>query len=95
MAGSSNVRYLSTDSNKVDEPFKVQEAETVNIPPPPTEKVSSCEDCRFIYWKFILYVCCMRYCIPLDPYVFNCHFEISYLCWVETDLLARIFVEKL
>ncbi|PQM34682.1 uncharacterized protein Pyn_35874 [Prunus yedoensis var. nudiflora] len=29
----------STDSSKVDEPFKVEEAETVNIPPPPTEKL--------------------------------------------------------
>ncbi|CAB4265939.1 unnamed protein product [Prunus armeniaca] len=34
-----NGRYLSTDSGKVDEPFKVEEAETVNIPPPPTEKL--------------------------------------------------------
>ncbi|ONI33006.1 hypothetical protein PRUPE_1G399300 [Prunus persica] len=34
-----NGRYLSTDSSKVDEPFKVEEAETVNIPPPPTEKL--------------------------------------------------------
>jgi hypothetical protein len=39
MAVSSNGRYLSTDSNKVDEPFKVEEAETLNVPPPPTEKV--------------------------------------------------------
>ncbi|XP_021903200.1 uncharacterized protein At1g32220, chloroplastic isoform X2 [Carica papaya] len=28
---SGNSRYLSTDSNKVDEPFKVQEAGTVNV----------------------------------------------------------------
>ncbi|CAN6682503.1 unnamed protein product [Malus baccata var. baccata] len=34
-----NGRYLTTDSNKVDEPFKVEEAETVNIPPPPTDKL--------------------------------------------------------
>ena len=37
-----NVRLLSTDSsdpNKVDEPFKVEEAETVQAPPPPSEKV--------------------------------------------------------
>ncbi|KAM1841982.1 hypothetical protein ACFX13_016738 [Malus domestica] len=33
-----NGRYPTTDSNKVDEPFKVEEAETVNIPPPPTDK---------------------------------------------------------
>ncbi|KAE9603678.1 hypothetical protein Lal_00001876 [Lupinus albus] len=39
MAMSKNVRNLSTDSNKVDEPFKVEEAETVNVPPPPTEKL--------------------------------------------------------
>ncbi|XP_010541546.1 PREDICTED: uncharacterized protein At1g32220, chloroplastic [Tarenaya hassleriana] len=36
---SSCRRYLSTDSNKVDEPFKVEEAETVHVPPPPTEKL--------------------------------------------------------
>ena len=39
IAASRNGRYLSTDSNKVDEPFKVEEAETVNVPPPSTEKV--------------------------------------------------------
>ncbi|KAG2400372.1 uncharacterized protein HKW66_Vig0097740 [Vigna angularis] len=32
-------RNLCTDSNKVDEPFKTEEAETVNVPPPPTEKL--------------------------------------------------------
>ncbi|KAL8101787.1 uncharacterized protein At1g32220, chloroplastic [Apium graveolens] len=36
---SSNGRFLSTTSNKVDEPFKVAEAETVNVPPPPSEKL--------------------------------------------------------
>lgn len=30
---------MSTDSSKVDEPFKVEEAETVDVPPPPTEKL--------------------------------------------------------
>lgn len=39
IAASRNGRYLSTDSNKVDEPFKVEEAETVNVPPPSTEKL--------------------------------------------------------
>lgn len=39
MDAPRNGRYLSTDSSKVDEPFKVEEAETVNIPPPPTEKL--------------------------------------------------------
>ncbi|OIV97710.1 hypothetical protein TanjilG_12467 [Lupinus angustifolius] len=39
MAMSKSVRNLSTDSNKVDEPFKVEEAETVNVPPPPTERL--------------------------------------------------------
>lgn len=39
MRVSNSERYLSTESNKVDEPFKVEEAETVNVPPPPTEKV--------------------------------------------------------
>ncbi|KAF2313055.1 hypothetical protein GH714_008932 [Hevea brasiliensis] len=39
IAASRNGRYLSTDSSKVDEPFKVEEAETVDIPPPPTEKL--------------------------------------------------------
>lgn len=38
-AASRNWRFLSTDSNKVDEPFKVEEAETVNDPPPQSEKV--------------------------------------------------------
>ncbi|XP_019227572.1 PREDICTED: uncharacterized protein At1g32220, chloroplastic-like [Nicotiana attenuata] len=54
VASSRNVRLLSTESNKTDEPFKVEEAmesnkrddsfnveeaETVNMPPPPTEKL--------------------------------------------------------
>ncbi|XP_057957493.1 uncharacterized protein At1g32220, chloroplastic isoform X2 [Malania oleifera] len=41
MVASRNERFLCTDSNKIDEPFKaeVQEAETVDIPPPPTEKL--------------------------------------------------------
>ncbi|ONK68999.1 uncharacterized protein A4U43_C05F18220 [Asparagus officinalis] len=38
-AGGKSGRLLSTESNKVDEPFKVQEAETVNMPPPPSEKL--------------------------------------------------------
>ncbi|XP_024958762.1 uncharacterized protein At1g32220, chloroplastic [Cynara cardunculus var. scolymus] len=32
-------RYLSTESNKIDEPLKVEEAEPVNAPPPPAEKL--------------------------------------------------------
>ncbi|KAK1372397.1 Catalytic/ coenzyme binding protein [Heracleum sosnowskyi] len=36
---SRNGRFLSTTSNKVDEPLKVEEAETVNVPPPPSEKL--------------------------------------------------------
>ncbi|GMQ02699.1 hypothetical protein CsSME_00048806 [Camellia sinensis var. sinensis] len=39
MAVARNERFLSTDSTKVDEPFKVEEGETVNSPPPPSEKV--------------------------------------------------------
>ncbi|KAK4349531.1 hypothetical protein RND71_032286 [Anisodus tanguticus] len=39
VASSRNVRFLATESNKIDEPFKVEEAETVNTPPPPTEKL--------------------------------------------------------
>ncbi|KAH9798642.1 NAD(P)-bd dom domain-containing protein [Citrus sinensis] len=39
ITASGNGRYLSTDSNKVDEPLKVEEAETVNVPPPPSEKL--------------------------------------------------------
>ncbi|XP_022131798.1 uncharacterized protein At1g32220, chloroplastic [Momordica charantia] len=39
MAASRGGRPFSTDSNKVDEPFKVEEAETINVPPPPTEKL--------------------------------------------------------
>lgn len=36
---SGSGRFLSTESNKVDEPFKIEEAETVNVPPPPRDKV--------------------------------------------------------
>ncbi|GMH07997.1 hypothetical protein Nepgr_009837 [Nepenthes gracilis] len=36
---SRNARFLSTDPNNIDEPLKVEEAETLNVPPPPTEKV--------------------------------------------------------
>ncbi|KAK9065663.1 hypothetical protein SSX86_015064 [Deinandra increscens subsp. villosa] len=32
-------RYLSTESNKIDEPLKVEEAETVHTPPPLVEKL--------------------------------------------------------
>ncbi|CAH1427349.1 unnamed protein product [Lactuca virosa] len=32
-------RYLSTESNKIDEPLKVEDAETINTPPPASEKV--------------------------------------------------------
>ncbi|KAF8019808.1 hypothetical protein BT93_G0485 [Corymbia citriodora subsp. variegata] len=39
MSSSTSWRHLSSESNKVDEPFKVEEAETVNTPPPPTEKL--------------------------------------------------------
>lgn len=39
MAASKNGRLLSTGPTKVEEPFKVDEAETVEVPPPPTEKV--------------------------------------------------------
>ncbi|XP_062024411.1 uncharacterized protein At1g32220, chloroplastic [Rosa rugosa] len=39
MTAPKNGRYLSGESNKVDEPFKVEEAETIQGPPPPTEKL--------------------------------------------------------
>ncbi|OMO90638.1 hypothetical protein COLO4_19002 [Corchorus olitorius] len=39
VGGSKNRRFLSTESNKVDEPFKVEEAETVHVPPPPSDKL--------------------------------------------------------
>ncbi|THG22209.1 uncharacterized protein At1g32220, chloroplastic-like isoform X1 [Camellia sinensis] len=39
MAVARNWRFLSTDSTKVDEPFKIEEGETVNSPPPPSEKL--------------------------------------------------------
>ncbi|GFZ08252.1 NAD(P)-binding Rossmann-fold superfamily protein [Actinidia rufa] len=40
MAATRNGRFLSTDSNnKVDEPFKVDEGETISSPPPPSEKL--------------------------------------------------------
>ena len=38
MGGSKKGRFLSTESNKVDESSKVEEAETVDVPPP-SEKV--------------------------------------------------------
>lgn len=41
------VRYLSNDSNKVDEPHKVEEAETVDVPPATSEKVMFCK--KFAY----------------------------------------------
>lgn len=34
-----NSRLLSTDSNRIDEPFKVEEAETLKVPPPPSDKL--------------------------------------------------------
>ncbi|KAA8547846.1 hypothetical protein F0562_004275 [Nyssa sinensis] len=39
VALSRNGRLLSTGSDKVDEPFKVEEAETVKVTPPPAEKL--------------------------------------------------------
>ncbi|XP_022756303.1 uncharacterized protein At1g32220, chloroplastic-like [Durio zibethinus] len=39
IGGSKNGRFLSTEPNKVDEPFKVEEAETVDVPTPPSEKL--------------------------------------------------------
>lgn len=39
MAVARNGRFLSTDSTKVDEAFKIEEGETVNSPPPPSEKL--------------------------------------------------------
>ncbi|XP_021276682.1 uncharacterized protein At1g32220, chloroplastic [Herrania umbratica] len=39
VGGSKNGRFLSTESNKVDDPFNVEEAETVHVPPPPSEKL--------------------------------------------------------
>lgn len=40
MAISKNARLMSSDTtNKVDGPFKVEEAETVNMPPPPSDKL--------------------------------------------------------
>ncbi|XP_027182666.1 uncharacterized protein At1g32220, chloroplastic [Coffea eugenioides] len=39
VAASKNQRFLCTDPNKTDEPFKVEEAETVDTSPPPSEKL--------------------------------------------------------
>ncbi|WRX35318.1 NAD(P)-binding domain - like 10 [Theobroma cacao] len=39
VGGSKNGRFLSTESDKVDDPFNVEEAETVHVPPPPSEKL--------------------------------------------------------
>ena len=80
---SRNVRFLSTTSNKVDEPLKVEEAETVNIPPPPSEKVLKIT----IFNNYLL-------CIPI-----RCCDIISllssYLCLVEMVLLAHTYAKKL
>ncbi|XP_031122697.1 uncharacterized protein At1g32220, chloroplastic [Ipomoea triloba] len=37
ISASKNARFFSSESNKTDEPFKVEEAETVNLPP--TDKI--------------------------------------------------------
>lgn len=39
VAASKSQRFLCTDPNKTDEQFKVEEAETVDTPPPPSEKL--------------------------------------------------------
>ncbi|ONK79000.1 uncharacterized protein A4U43_C01F1840 [Asparagus officinalis] len=39
LAFAQSGRLLSTESNRGDEPFKDQEAEPVNVPPPPSEKL--------------------------------------------------------
>ncbi|GAB4825457.1 hypothetical protein Ancab_008330 [Ancistrocladus abbreviatus] len=39
LAGSGTGRFFTTDSNKIDEPLKVEEAETVDVPPPTPEKL--------------------------------------------------------
>ncbi|KAK1292293.1 Uncharacterized protein QJS10_CPB17g00482 [Acorus calamus] len=36
-----NMRLFSSDSNHIDKPFKVEEAETTHVPPPPSEKEAS------------------------------------------------------
>lgn len=88
MSVSINGRGFCTDSNKIDEPFKVEEAETV--PPPPTEKVLS-----------IFRFCCC-WCVCVCVYGFT-NLEIMYmcfeccwscLCWEAMDLLDHMFVEK-
>lgn len=41
MPALKNSRFLSTKDSNFDKPLKVEEAETVNVPPPPSEKVLS------------------------------------------------------
>jgi hypothetical protein len=68
MAASGNGRNMSTDSNKVDEPLKVEEAETVNVPPPLTEKVLHFE--AVVYYEF---------CKPLVMlYGFLCSLDFAF-----------------
>jgi hypothetical protein len=86
IAASRNGRYLSTDSNKVDEPFKVEEAETVNVPPPSTEKVCWIMNHSWRFWYLLVY--CFVY---FDWYASQC----SCLYWVEMDLLVLISAKKL
>ena len=58
MAASSNRRLFSTDSGKVHEPVQVEEAETVQVPPPPTEQVF-CVDKGDTYIYSFIQLCYM------------------------------------
>lgn len=44
----------SNDQNRVDEPFKVEEAETVKAPPPPSDKVLLHFDLMWLLFLFKL-----------------------------------------
>lgn len=39
MTALTSERFICTGSNKTDEPLKVEEADTISAPPPPSEKV--------------------------------------------------------
>lgn len=91
-AAFRNGRCLSTDSNKVDEPLKVEEAETVDIPPPPTEKVISRMGYHLLFFfSSYRFLGCVLLLLMYGFYVL----QFSCLCWVEMDLLALIFAKKL
>lgn len=82
MTALTNHRFICTDTNKIEEPFKVEEADTVNMPPPPTEKVFCCVPLAIFFIKIMFL---------LTSFIISL---FSYLCWAGMDLLVHIFAKK-